>query len=582
MVVVVGSLAATLLIACSDGGHPDALDATDATDSAPLDAPMDAPIPGALGARCTVVDGGAPSGSCERSLVCLTDWDGFPRGYCSPACDPVTPCPMRSACSRRGTGGQCFGACGSDRDCRTIDGYHCIQKAAGARICAPVESPLGLRDGRACFDVGAGSHALPALPRTTFNVPNVSATAARTDATWMADGNVARNPARDAIALPYIAVGATSVFIGSSSLLGGTTVVATGSVRDPAEPLVADPSVAYSRDGALQVAFMAYRLNGLTAEHTHIWNAASADDGAAWGTPRRVDPDDASVRRVDKPWIAIGRSPTAPADDLAYVVYAVEGASGARELRLQSSRDAGRTWGTPTVVAAISVRDGVRRMPQLAVLAVSVEGVLHLAYFEIPVDRVPATLWGDAQNRIVWRSSADAAMTWSDPVVVSRATMDTPVYVQPAIAASSTALHVAYVTGLADGAWDVVLATSRDGGRTFVHRRVNDEPERCATHTLPSLVLDEARRRVHVVWLENRFGDGAAVYANCPEEPSLPCGSNEAVSDRPFVFSTTRDVTRWHGDYGGIALAPDGSVWAGWSDTRTRSPAMYLAHGVPR
>jgi len=87
---------------------------------------------------------------------------------------------------------------------------------------------------------------------------------------------------------------------------------------------------------------------------------------------------------------------------------------------------------------------------------------------------------------------------------------------------------------------------------------------------------------VHATWLENRFGDGAAAYASCPSDPASPCGRNELVSDERFTMMTSRDPGRWHGDYQGLALAPDGALWAAWSDTRTGSPAMYLARGTVR
>jgi hypothetical protein len=64
----------------------------------------------------------------------------------------------------------------------------------------------------------------------------------------------------------------------------------------------------------------------------------------------------------------------------------------------------------------------------------------------------------------------------------------------------------------------------------------------------------------------------------------MPCGTNELVSDAmgAFRFTTSRQPNVWHGDYIGLTLTGDGSLWAAWSDTRGGSPAMYAARGRAR
>jgi hypothetical protein len=176
----------------------------------------------------------------------------------------------------------------------------------------------------------------------------------------------------------------------------------------------------------------------------------------------------------------------------------------------------------------------------------------------------------------------DGGTTWGPARRVSAAA-DSPVYNQPMIALDGNTIFIAYVSGTSQGAWDVILATSVDGGNTFGWRKVNDEPDACATHAFPALVADTTRHLAHVTWMENRFGTmaGAVAYASCPSDPTMRCSTNEQVTDAPFTFTTSRDPREWHGDYMGLAITSAGDLWAGWSDTRAGAPHMYLSRGMP-
>jgi len=159
------------------------------------------------------------------------------------------------------------------------------------------------------------------------------------------------------------------------------------------------------------------------------------------------------------------------------------------------------------------------------------------------------------------------------PVAVSAA--GESVVVQPAqVAVVGGAAHALYVAGTPDGRWNVRLASREDAGSWRV-RTVNDDAP-CATHGFAALAGDAARSAVHVVWLDNRNGDGQVVYARCPIDASTPCGANERVSGARFTLSTTSDVTRWHGSHAAATLAADGTLWLAWSDTRAGGPAVYV------
>ena len=60
-------------------------------------------------------------------------------------------------------------------------------------------------------------------------------------------------------------------------------------------------------------------------------------------------------------------------------------------------------------------------------------------------------------------------------------------------------------------------------------------------------------------------------------------GRNQFVNDRPFTFTTRRDMSNWVGDYLGLWIT-GGEMYAAWTDNRTsnRSHIFFAkARGSP-
>jgi hypothetical protein len=111
---------------------------------------------------------------------------------------------------------------------------------------------------------------------------------------------------------------------------------------------------------------------------------------------------------------------------------------------------------------------------------------------------------------------------------------------------------------------------------TFGHRRVNDQPDDCASSTLPSLAVENDK--AHLVWIDNRYGTAGVFYASCPVNGA--CSANEYVSDTAFDFTFRRDTQGWLGDYNFLAVRNQ-VLWAFWADSRLGRSAIYAARGVP-
>ncbi len=572
----------------SDGGMEADVAADGTADGAGdvVDVPVDTGPPmTSIGYPCTGTGTPMPGqGDCpEPDELCLDEGQGFPFGYCIQQCEGGVACPAGSECIT--VGGRfaiCLLSCTTNTDCRAEDGYACSTTMSGAMVCAPAGAPIGTRNGAACYTTTAGPNQLPALARTTFAGANLSASAARTDSTYEAEGNVAINPVRGNVTLAYIAQSRGGAFMGTSTTADGTMVLENGAVRDPLHPATSDPVLAYTADGTLHMTFLGYAYDRSGQPmNMRVRVTESTDDGATWAVARAIEPTTYCTAGCDKPWIAVGPGPGGTGE--AVYVGVLQETSTNANLAIMRSVDGGQTWTTPSVFAAgpLSI-GGSTIIPNLQTFVVGPDGVVHVTYVGLSATNQRAN-YGDTNNRIVYRRSADGGATWGPARRVS-ATTDSPVYNQPMLDIDGNTVYIAYVSGTQQGAWDIMLATSPDGGTTWQYRKVNDEPDACATHELPALAADRARHVVHVSWYENRFGamQGAVAYASCAQDPAIRCGVNEAITDTAFPVTTERDPSIWHGDYMGLAVAPGGALWAGWSDTRAGGPNMYLARGMPR
>ena len=599
----------TTLAACSEtttATPPATVDAGVDTGPVTVDVPpvVDVPpppvdvgvMPSGIGEPCESEGATFPptQGNCAAGQLCLSTAIGFRNGYCVTVCQG-TRCPGDAACGQLQGFPVCLRTCATNDDCRRAEGYVCRQAAGStARVCQVNDAPPGVRpDDSACFTTG-GANPAPALARVTFTGANGDASGPRLDSFIEAEGNVAVHPTNGHVAVSYISANVGGqIYMGTSRYPGtGTQWYGDGRVTDPTLNSSSDPVLDYALDGVLRMTFIGLQRSAssqVTAVHVRV--TESRDDGTTWATPRQVDPNGVCPQGTggicDKPWILSVPGATAGAPSVLYLGYLSQGARTA-DLVVQRSDDGGTTWSPTIRLAALGFVGGVAVAHNLIQLAAGSGGLVAAAWSGLSVGDGTGggadsnARFGSPANRVLFRRSRDGFRTLESMRVVSRTT-DSPVYVQPPVALDGTdTVHVVYVSGDATGAWDIILATSTNGGETWQHRKVNDDPESCALHMLPSMVVDPITHDVHVTWMENRFGEGAVAYARCAGNPATACGRNEQVSDRPFRLSSSRNPQIWHGDYNGLTLSPQGELWATWSDTRTGSPAMYTAHGRAR
>jgi len=364
--------------------------------------------------------------------------------------------------------------------------------------------------------------------------------------------------------------------LGVSRLAPDASIVGTTELHDRTFPDVQDPAIAFDATGRLHVVFVA---NNPDRPGNVLRYASSVDGGGTFDPIVPFLGESTCGLQCGTPSVAVGTS--SGGGETLYVAVITgqpDGTSGvafARASALTGQPDAPQT----VVTREFTLRD--RRAPALVALAAGrAPDEVWMATVERNLDSPLAAL-GDSINRVRVRVSRDGGRMWTTPVEVSRSD-DAPAVQTPWVQVSSGTAYVAYIRAGLLGAWDVVLATSSDGGRTWAHRIANDDPDRCATHAFAGLAVDPASRDALLVWSENRFGNGMVVFARCPADSAQRCSRNEVVSSERFVFATTTDPLRTLGRASVIAVDSDGRPWAAWADSRVGGTNVYVARGQLR
>lgn len=561
-----GCLAALLALGC-EGEPRRTLRPSDAAPPDAADAAGDADVVTGIGLRCSderdlteVLFG------CRGGQRCYTSARGFPGGYCTQDC-LAQPCPADSFCLSEGAVRYCIRRCTDDAECRSAEGYVCTRPSPTTpRGCLPDPAPTGTADGGPCLAPGdAGG-----LPGGAFVGDGESASRERPDSDAEAEPSLAVSPVDGSVALAYLARDPRGTLLpGVSRRAPDGQWSRDGRLVDREFTDALGAVIAYDRRGTLWASYLAVTFD---LPIPSIRLARSGDGGAHWESGRSVEPPGRCVGGCDPPWMAIGPAPAGAAGERFHVVYLTRTTRRDAWVTAQHA-DGGAGWSEPRELGGVAVAGRIELEPAAPTVHADAAGAVHVAWVMRSRANARAAL-GDPHNRVQYAASRDHGGRFGAAEVVSGGG-EAVVAQPPQVAVVGDTVHVLYVAGEADGRWDVRLA-SRGGEGPWRARTVNDDA-RCATHGFAALVGDPARSTVHVVWLDNRYGDGEVAAARCPADPALPCGRNERVSGARFPLSTTGDLSRWHGTRAAAALGPDGAVWFAWSDTRSGGPAIYLS-----
>ncbi|HEY3805775.1 MAG TPA: sialidase family protein [Kofleriaceae bacterium] len=410
-------------------------------------------------------------------------------------------------------GGYCTSACGS-----SCDGS-CVETPALGELCLAActrDADCRARDGYTCDPVW---HAC--------SLPMLTAIVARQCPTV--------GPERDASFQPAeaIAVGRDPVAAGSDVMfeVGGTIATPSGIVAEPA----AMPALAEVRGGTLA----AWRTRD------GVIVARSADHFA---TPQLVTTADDCGDCSAAPLVASNGA-------IVYVLYGGEDVG----LRARRSRDGGATFEPAVPIARGPVASAaVDRGGFLHVVAI--RGGVHGGY-------------GSAMQAIEY--TAGAAL----PITVSLRDERLPTFfARPAIAVDDDRKRVwiAYVSGGRDAVWDLVIAVTRDAGKTWLRTRIGDG---CAVHAVPSLAIDPKTGTLHVTFYDTEAIPGRYVHATCALAAAPTCTVRGAISPRFAAFGLDRGGPRSLGERAAL-LIDRGVIHAYW--TQPLADGVRVMHAQSR
>jgi hypothetical protein len=258
-------------------------------------------------------------------------------------------------------------------------------------------------------------------------------------------------------------------------------------VLDPAGNVIAASLRPLARDSKL--------VYGTWAAEGHVL-VASSSDGIRWTDPVMVDDG-------ERPFLVMG--------DALYLLYGNDG------LRVRASRDGGKTFGESETRTVGTYGN-----------AVWAGGALHI----VTINGNVRGAFGSAHQTIEYTSGAQ-------PVVVSGRDELLPFYfANPSIAVDRKTIYIAYVRGGRDAVWELVLATSKDGGATWKRKVVAGG--NCQIHMVPNIAIDNGT--VHLAYYEGNPGN--FVHAQC----AAKCKVTGAINAAPFTLSTARSAPKFVGD----------------------------------
>ncbi|MBI4851883.1 MAG: exo-alpha-sialidase [Acidobacteria bacterium] len=346
-----------------------------------------------------------------------------------------------------------------------------------------------------------------------------------------------------------------------------------------------DGVVATDTKGNFYYAMIAFDSNNRSL----VAVSRSLDGGKTWKAP--VDASTSAGGDddfQDKEWLAVDRSAKSRFKDNVYITWTRFPDFGTTKIMFAASRNRGKKFQTPVVIAQAIDRDSVI---QGSMVATGPNGEIYIVWS----DRSLVGLFGKALIR--FSKSTDGGKTFSAPTTI--ASFTNPAYPAngvfsgnpfPSIAVdiSNTenqgSIYITYAgrsENIPDRA-DVLLVSSKDGGSTWTNQIKLNDDNSIAEQILPSVAVTDDGA-VGVTWYDRR-NDLANlslldIYATVSKDGGKNFSPNQRITTANWpLIPTPLDLRAgYHGDYSQLATMGNKFLF-NWGDDRNGSDTdVYVA-----
>jgi hypothetical protein len=423
----------------------------------------------------------------------------LPGGYCTAPCGAAGSACDGACVETPRMGELCMKPCAADAECRTQEGYVCDPQWHACSLPNVAAIVPKTCPGSGARDAAFGE----SEPWSTAASPGI----------YQFEPAAALLPDGGVVAM-YITRG--SMFEGNALGVSTTKLKNQRFATDKQSHF--DPWL--SRDATGTVHAVWYGFDG--RDQDGVIAHATTRDGVTWTPPEIVhEPGDCTGEGecLDKPMVVAGKG-------VVYFLYS----AGDAGLRVRTLR--GGALSAPVTALAGIYGNAIA----------GVDGRLHV----VTVDGGPGGAFGSADQRIEY--TVGNGTVFAPPITVSAPNEMIPFFFSnPSVAVDDARhwLYVAYVRGGRDAVWDLVIAASKDGGKTWKRTTIGD---RCAIHMVPNLALDPRTGTLHLAYYDS---EGAPRFAHATCTPgAAKCTVKGAINSQPFAaLSTERHGSKWIGEY---------------------------------
>jgi len=256
-----------------------------------------------------------------------------------------------------------------------------------------------------------------------------------------------------------------------------------------------DPWVAFGPGGR---AYFASILFNETDPANGVHLSSSSDGGQTWGPPVLVHKPSGNDFD-DKEAVVVDNYPDSPYFGRIYVAWDTVKTGNEQPVLIARSEDSGASFSAPST-AGTGLNVGV-------IPLVGPGGVVHVVWLHVIV---PTDPFSYLSYQILTSRSEDGGQTWSAPLTVSNLTgsilqeLRTGAIPAAAVDPRNGRLYVVWQDYYAQGADQILLATSSDGGRSWSPRQlVSDGPAGASSFTPAVAVNGDGRVAVSYYSLRN-------------------------------------------------------------------------------